>query len=77
MPCLKSGTSGQSSGSNNRRPDPIRLKAEDIQAGTHLGILEIKRSKNLQAILKTAVWAELETQNADIQLSIGAKVRYK
>ena len=56
----------------------IRLKAEDIQAEARTsGILEIKgEAKNLQAILKTAARLEareLETQNADIQLSIGAK----
>ena len=56
----------------------IRLKAEDIQAEARTsGILEIKgEAQNLQAILKTAARLEareLETQNADIQLSIGAK----
>ena len=56
----------------------IKLKAEDIQAEARTsGILEIKgEAQNLQAILKTAARLEareLETQNADIQLSIGAK----
>ena len=47
----------------------IRLKAEDIQA-------EARTSGILEIILKTAARLEareLETQNADIQLSIGAK----
>ena len=67
--CLEATTGGQIR---------IRLKAEDIQAEARTsGILEIKgEAQNLQAILKTAARLEareLETQNADIQLSIGAK----
>lgn len=56
----------------------IRVKAADIQAEARIsGLLEIKgETQNLQAILKTAAnleARELETQNADIQLSTGAK----
>ena len=56
--CLEATTGGQIR---------IRLKAEDIQAEARTsGILEIKGEARLEA-------RELETQNADIQLSIGAK----
>ena len=75
-------TLGSLKASNHSRidawPQIWNLRTIRLEATTRTpGILEIKgEAQNLQAILKTAARLEareLETQNADIQLSIGAK----